>query len=179
MSDQTDAPSNTAAPTAVGTTAMTVAPMPVPDTDVVPETLALTIPICAVVLALTSGMLKLWLDFRRKREAFQLHHAERMAAIEKGIDVPPLPAEFFQEQRSKRVPADNLKSGLTSLFIGIAVVIALRSMNDAAATNAWWGLVPVGYGLALIIYYFAVRGAPNDAGNAPLRDSSGGGTPPA
>jgi len=30
----------------------------------------------------------MWLDFRKKRELFQLHHAERMAAIEKGIDLP-------------------------------------------------------------------------------------------
>jgi len=53
------------------------------------------IPIVAIVMGLGIGMLKLWLDFRKKRDILQAHHTERMAAIEKGIDLPPLPAQFY------------------------------------------------------------------------------------
>jgi hypothetical protein len=51
--------------------------------------LALVIPIVAIVFGISVAMLGMWLDFRKKREMFELHHAERMAAIEKGIDLPP------------------------------------------------------------------------------------------
>src|SRR5215472_1893751 len=89
--------------------------------------LALMIPIAAIVLGIGAGMLAIWVDYRKKREFFQLHHAERMAAIEKGIEVPPLPPEFFANYRKQRTPEDALRHGLLWLFVGIAVTVALFS----------------------------------------------------
>ena len=47
-------------------------------------------------MGLGVGMLKLYLDYRKKREVIQLHHAERMAAIDKGIELPSLPPNSFR-----------------------------------------------------------------------------------
>ena len=110
------------------------------------------IPIVAIVLGIGIGMLALWLDYRKKREFFELHHKERMAAIEKGMEVPPLPAEFFQDHRRRsRTPADYLRRGLVWLLVGIAITVALFQQKGTAGL---WGLVPAAVGLAYLLSYF-------------------------
>lgn len=51
------------------------------------------VPITAIVMGIGIAMLGMWLDYRKKSEIYALHHKERMAAIEKGMDVPFLPPE--------------------------------------------------------------------------------------
>ncbi len=129
--------------------------------------LGVMIPIVAIVMGLGLGMLKLWLDFRRKRDILQAHHAERMAAIDKGIELPPLPPQFYalegesaaedagsRSQRS-RAGSSYLRSGLTWLLVGLAISIALYAdQNHSHARNAaLWGLVPAAYGLARLLFY--------------------------
>jgi Domain of unknown function (DUF6249) len=126
----------------------------VPHADIA-AILGLSIPILAVVLGLSMGMLSLYFDFRKKREMFQLHHAERMAAIEKGIDVPPLPPEFFGDyKRRVRSPTFNLQRGWMWLLIGLAVTIALF---ETGQRDAWWGLVPMAVGVAYLLSYLIDR----------------------
>jgi hypothetical protein len=114
------------------------------------------IPVVAIVMGLGVGMLKLYLDYRKKRELIQLHHAERMAAIEKGIELPSLPPEFFQDYRRPLVTvATYLRRGLMWLMIGVAVTAAMFAHHNR---DAWWGLVPASVGLAyLLSYWFAAR----------------------
>ncbi len=131
------------------------------------DILELMIPIITIVMAMGIGMLRLWIDYRKKREMFQLYHAERMAAIDKGGEVPPLPPEFFRDyRRPAKVPSDHLRIGLIWLLIGAAgfVAIWMRSQQDA-----WWGLVPAAFGAANLLFYFIARhpGAPGSAGNPP------------
>jgi len=118
-----------------------------------PNVLGIFVPIIAIVMGVGIGMLGLWLDYRKKREIFELHHKERMAAIEKGMEVPPLPAELFRDRR-RREPSDYLRRGLIWLLVGIAILIALLSMPGAAPRAAFWGLVPAAIGLAQLIFYF-------------------------
>ena len=114
--------------------------------------LALAIPITAIVLGIGIGMLALYLDYRKKRQFFELHHKERMAAIEKGMDVPPLPPEFFQDTRRRtRSPSDYLRRGLVWLLAGVALVFA---MYQHGSHDAYWGAVPAAIGLAYLIYYY-------------------------
>jgi hypothetical protein len=123
--------------------------------DIVPI-IGVFIPIVAIVMGLGIGMLKLYLDYRKKRELIQLHHAERMAAIDKGIELPSLPPEFFQEYR--RPPLTNttyLRRGLMWLLLGIAVTVALAATHNK---EYWWGLVPAAVGVAnLLTYFLATR----------------------
>jgi hypothetical protein len=131
--------------------------------------LGVMIPIIAIVLGLGLGMLKLWLDFRKKREILQAHHAERMAAIEKGIELPPLPPQFYGSEVSS-LPADviheqfkarhlalpQLRSGLIWLLVGIAISVALYADQEHghAHTAAWWGGIPIAIGLSKLLFYF-------------------------
>ena len=117
------------------------------------EVIAVFIPIVAIVMGIGIGMLSLFLDYRKKREMFAMHHKERLTAIEKGMEVPPLPAEFFQDSRRTRVrvPSDYLRRGLILLLGGIALTIALF---DTTRHNYLWGLLPTAMGVAYLIYYW-------------------------
>ena len=109
------------------------------------------IPIIAIIMGIGIGMLGLYFDFRKKREIYQLHHAERMAAIEKGIELPPLPPEFFQGPRRREPsPSRHRRIGLILLLLGIAMVIAMRGEGGRHG-DYLWGLVPVALGLAFLI----------------------------
>jgi len=119
-----------------------------------PNVLGIFVPIIAIVMGVGIGMLGLWLDYRKKREIFELHHKERMAAIEKGMEVPPLPAELFRSYRRRREPSDYLRRGLVWLLVGSAIVIALLATPNAGPKAAYWGLVPAAIGLAQLIFYF-------------------------
>ena len=70
------------------------------------EVIAVMIPIVAIVMGIGIGMLSLYLDYRKKREMFAMHHKERLTAIDKGMEVAPLPPEFFQYNRRTRTLRD-------------------------------------------------------------------------
>jgi hypothetical protein len=111
--------------------------------------LSMVIPIVAIIMGVGIGMMSLYLQFRRKRDMFQLYHAERMAAIEKGIELPPLPPEFFQDTgRTAPAPIRHRRSGLILLFLGIAFSVALWGTG---ARGYLWGLLPAAIGLALLV----------------------------
>jgi hypothetical protein len=128
----------------------------------------LLIPIVAIVMGIGIGMLSLLLDYRKKRDIYALHHKERLAAIEKGIEVPPLPAEFFEDSRKGRrrnEPLSGLRSGLVWLFVGIALCVALYATHPDR--SLWtWGLLPIAGGLAKLLYY-KLAGPMFDAPRAP------------
>ena len=120
------------------------------------DKIALLIPLLAIFMGIGIAMLAIFLDYRKKQEMFAMHHKERMAAIEKGMEVPPLPPEFFQDGRRcrNRTPNDALRRGLVLLFVGAAVCTALYNTQRDAYL---WGLVPAGIGLAQLIFYFLTR----------------------
>ena len=115
--------------------------------------LPLLIPIVAIVMGIGIGMLAIWIDYRKKRDIFELHHKERMVAIERGMEVPPLPEALFAGNRESRctTPADYLRRGLLWLLVGLAIAAAL-AINRALDTAAW-GLIPIAVGLAYLIFY--------------------------
>jgi len=120
--------------------------------------MGMSIPIIAIVMGIGIAMLSVVLDYRKKREIFEMHHKERMAAIDKGMEVPPLPPEFFQDGRRRCGPQSNLRRGLVLLFVGVAVTVAM-SANDSR--HALWGLVPAAVGVAnLLVYFIEGRRAP-------------------
>jgi hypothetical protein len=75
-----------------------------------------------------------------------------MAAIEKGMEVPPLPEEFFCHGKPPS-PHGKLLGGLILLFLGVALFAALSATKPAAAVYAF---IPGSIGLALLLYYFTV-----------------------
>jgi hypothetical protein len=132
--------------------------------------LGVMVPIVAIVMGLGVGMLKIWTDYRKKREILQAHHAERMAAIEKGIELPPLPPQFYGSDDTPALSAKMqefkgasglhyLRTGLMWLLIGIAISIALYADhdNEHVHTAAWWGAVPAAFGLSRLLFYFVAN----------------------
>jgi hypothetical protein len=118
------------------------------------------IPIVAIIMGIGIAMLGLVLDFRKKREIYALHHKERLVAIEKGLEVPPLPSEFFEDGRRGRrsEPLRALRTGLVWLFVGVAVTVALYATHSD--DMKWvWGLVPTAVGLAKLLYFKLSGGA--------------------
>jgi hypothetical protein len=116
--------------------------------------LAIAIPIVAIVFGLSLAMLRSWLDYKKKKEVFELHHRERMAAIEKGLEVPALPAELFANTMTPNRQRDPLRSGLIWTLVGAAISIAWFLQDK----DHWaWGLVPAAVGIANLLYYIISR----------------------
>ena len=84
----------------------------------------------------------------------ELAHQQRMAAIEKGIDLPPLSMAMLEESRRHRRRSSSLLCGLVWLFIGLGVMVALYAKREEFRM-ALYGAIPAGVGLAYLIYYFA------------------------
>lgn len=101
-------------------------------------------------IPLSMPIIYMALDYRKRRRLMELHHAERMAAIERGMELPPLPKELFETGRNRR-RTTSLLPGLVWFFIGVGILIAMQSISDE---EAMIGLVPAGIGLAYLIYYF-------------------------
>jgi hypothetical protein len=90
------------------------------------------------------------LNHRKRRRLIELHHIERMAAIERGMELPPWSPELIEPQRSRR-PRTSLLPGLIWFFIGIALLAVL---HVSPRETQYVGLVPGAVGLAYLIYYF-------------------------
>lgn len=105
----------------------------------------------AIGLPLSIPIIMMVLNYRRRRRLMELHHAERMAAIERGMEVPPLPKELLEDSVGRR-RRSSLLPGLVWFFVGVAILISLQSITEVDDA-AMIGLVPTGVGLAYLLYY--------------------------
>ncbi|HEY6125363.1 MAG TPA: hypothetical protein VIV63_11990 [Steroidobacteraceae bacterium] len=110
------------------------------------------IPITAIVMGIGIGMLGLWTDHKRKSQMLEQLHKERMAAIEKGFDLPPMNADPYLEKRPANVanPARILRNGVFMVTFGIVLYFALDTVGASAA--AVFGLIPATIGVANLAY---------------------------
>jgi hypothetical protein len=125
-----------------------------PDFRFVPL-VSLLIPILGMVLGIGIGMLAIGLNYKRRKDAFALYHQERMAALDKGVELPPLPDYLFSDSGKPAGPYNprrHLLKGLVWAFIGIGLCCGL--WFTAGLDWALFSLVPIGIGLAHLIYYF-------------------------
>src|SRR4051812_8845386 len=93
------------------------------------------------------------LNYYKRRKLMELHHAERMAAIERGMEIPPLPIELIDGRSVPKRRRTALLPGLVWFFIGLALVVGAMTDHDGDVP-LFMGLVPLGIGLAYLIYYF-------------------------
>jgi len=109
------------------------------------------IPITAIVMGIGIAMLGLWTDHKRKSQILEQTHRERMAAIEKGIELPPVPNTSLVESAPKSAnPAKVLRAGVFMLSLGIVLCFALVQVGAREA--AVFGLIPATIGLANLAY---------------------------
>jgi hypothetical protein len=111
------------------------------------EQMALLIPIVTIVLGVGIAIVAIIASHREKQKRAELRHRERLAAIEKGIELPPDPDS---EPPPKKGNA--LKSGLINLFVGIVLYVAIAAV--AGDDVALFGLIPAAIGVGTLISYF-------------------------
>jgi hypothetical protein len=105
--------------------------------------LALLIPILTITLNLAAVIVWILVWHRRRVHEVDCRHKERMAAIEKGLELPPEPLP-------KPVPrARYLLRGLIGLAVGLALTLAVR---DRFGWGVGW--IAVAVGAAYLIFYF-------------------------
>jgi len=115
------------------------------------DVVAVFIPIVAIVMSLGIPIVYQILDYRRRRDVVEAHHKERMAAIERGMELPALPEAFYGPLDRNKRPR-HLLTGMIWFFIGIALFLTLGAV--AGEDVRFFGLIPTGIGLAFLIYYF-------------------------
>ena len=119
--------------------------------------LGLFIPILGIILGVLIAIVAIVAAHRQKMQRNDMRHKERMAALEKGLEIPPEPVE--PEGNGKKSSA--LRGGLTGLLLGIVLYFALRAV--AGSEVALFGLIPAAIGLANLIFYF-VEGSKSKSG---------------
>jgi hypothetical protein len=131
------------------------------------------IPIVSIVGGFSLGGLFWWLVIRAQVRAREMLHAERLAAIAKGLPPPDEPAAEIgggAPNGSGALPqapkADKaLGTGLSWLFLGAGVILALRIVNPGS-TSWGWGVIPVSLGLAYLagvgLSYWQLAHPPKD-----------------
>jgi len=112
------------------------------------ENLALLVPIISVTVSL--GALIVWIVvwYRRRMHEVDCRHKERMAAIEKGLELPPesLPQPEQMAPRSRY-----LLRGLIWLGVGLAITFGGRDWMQGPLGGSGW--IAVAVGAAYLIFY--------------------------
>lgn len=111
------------------------------------EYVALMIPILGIVLGVAVAIIAIVASHREKLKRTELRHKERLAAIEKGIELPLDPEPDAESRKG-----GTLKSGLSGIFVGVVLYFALRAVTDPDV--ALFGLLPAALGAASLISYF-------------------------
>jgi hypothetical protein len=119
------------------------------------------LPLLVTGFGLSFAFLIMWLDYRKKKDIYEMNHKERMTALEKGLDMPPTPREFFEPGERLDAATVNLRRALVLGFGGAAY---LAVMMIRGRESAWWGLMPIAIGAAFFIVYLVVRRKPPTGG---------------
>lgn len=115
------------------------------------ELAGVLIPIFSVAAVFSVPIIWIVLNYRKRRRLMELYHTERMAAIERGMELPPLPIDLIDGRSSRR--RSSLLPGLVWFFIGLAVFAGWLMTDFDDDLPVIGGLVPLGIGLAYLIYY--------------------------
>jgi hypothetical protein len=110
--------------------------------EISPETLALLIPIIAVLGGITLAIVGIIMNGRKE----ELQQKERLLAMEKGISIPEPPR--IEKQR-RPIYLTMRAWGLVLTFIGFVVFLGIWTSDELR--HAVWGLVPSALGLALLL----------------------------
>jgi len=112
--------------------------------------LVLMIPIFGIMFGIFVAIVAIIVAHREKTQRVELRHKERLAAIEKGLELPPELEDL--DNGGKRSRSGSLRSGLIGVGVGIVLYFALdRLTGDDIAL---FGLIPAAIGLANLIFYF-------------------------
>jgi hypothetical protein len=110
--------------------------------------MALLIPIISVTVSLGALIVWIALSYRRRMREVDCRHRERMAAIEKGLELPPEPVAQPQQMPPR---SRYFLRGLIWLGVGLAITFGIRDWLGAQVVGAGW--IGVAVGAAYLIFY--------------------------
>jgi hypothetical protein len=110
------------------------------------------IPLAGICVPLSIPIIWIVLNYRKRRRLMELYHTERMAAIERGMELPPLPLDLLDGRTRRR--SSSLLPGLVWFFIGLAIFAGWLMTGFDDDLPVVGGLIPLGIGLAYLIYYY-------------------------
>ena len=113
------------------------------------EMAALMIPLFGIVFGIFVAIVAIMTAHREKTQRVELRHKERLAAMEKGLELPPELEDL--DNGGKRSRSGSLRSGLIGVGVGIVLYFALDRL--AGDDIALFGLIPAAVGLANLIFY--------------------------
>jgi hypothetical protein len=111
------------------------------------DKIALLIPILAVTVSLAALIVWIVMWYRRRMHEVDCRHKERMAAIEKGLELPPESLPQPMPPRSRY-----LLRGLIWLGVGLAITFGGRDWLQAPIGGSGW--IAIAVGAAYLIFYF-------------------------
>src|ERR1700746_858952 len=116
--------------------------------DLIPA-LGLLIPIVTVTVSLLALIIWIVVAHRRRMHEVDCRHKERMAAIDKGLELPPEPLP-----QPEQIPPRSryLLRGLIWLGVGLAITLGGPDwLRDRMGGPGW---IAVAVGAAYLIFYF-------------------------
>lgn len=112
----------------------------------------------AVTLGISIPLLAIWCEYRKSKTLIDSFHKERLAALERGLELPPYPkdavdsdAETVTATRST-VDGTGLKQGLVWLAVGVGLWLFLSPQNRGMMHPSV-GAIPGAIGVAFLIYW--------------------------
>ncbi len=117
-----------------------------------PGVIGVFIPIVAIMMGIGIGMMALWSEHKRKSQLLEQLHRERLHALDKGLEPPPIPAHLAGggDDSAPASAAKSLRSGVMLLLIGAILCIGIYSTGGDEA--AWFGLIPAAVGVGNLLY---------------------------
>ncbi len=115
-----------------------------------PAIVGVFIPIIAIVAGIAVAIVGMLASHRQRLQRADLRHRERLAAIEKGLELPPDPPDVDPRAGDD---ARFLRHGLVLLAIGVTVTAAMIQIPDKDLP--WlFGFIPGAIGIAYLLYFF-------------------------
>jgi hypothetical protein len=114
------------------------------------------VPLVSVILGIGMIIVSIVTKHRREMQELDNRHKERMAAIDKGLDLPPDPlAERVSAVRRLNGAGGGsgsryLLRGLVWLGVGLAIALSDSFLGDGFRAYGWIGAA---VGVAYLIYY--------------------------
>lgn len=113
-------------------------------------TLGVFIPIVAIIMGVGIGMLAIWSEHKRKSQLLDLLHRERLHALDKGLEPPPIPPNLAGDGDESPSAAKALRWGVTLVLIGVILWIGID--KTGGDEGAWFGLIPAAVGVGNLLY---------------------------
>ena len=114
-----------------------------------PAIVGVFIPIVAILAGIAVAIVAMFTGHRQRLQRAELRHRERLAAIDKGFELPPDPPDVDPKAGDD---ARFLRHGLVLVALGVTLTAAMFQIPDKNVPYLF-GLIPAAIGVAYLVYY--------------------------